>query len=252
MRRTIGQTAKLSGVTVRTLHHYDAIGLLRPSGRSGAGYRTYDDADLTRLRQILFYRALEYPLDEIASLLDRNADPMVHLRRQRDRLNARVARLQALAEAVNGELEARIMGIALTAEERFEVFGEFKPEQYAEEVRDRWGHSEAHRESIRRSAGYDKADWLGIKDASSAIEKGFADLLAEGGSPTSIKAMDLAESHRLNMSRWFYDCDAEMHRGLAEMYIADPRFAAHYEEIALGLAQFVYDAIQANANRIAL
>ena len=249
MRWTVGQTAKMSGVSVRTLHHYDAIGLLRSSGRSEAGYRTYDEGDLARLRQILFYRELEFPLTEIASLLDRESDPAMHLRRQRDLLNVRIARLRELADAVAHEMEAREMDIALTAEERFEVFGDFKPEEHAAEVRDRWGDSDAYRESAGRTAGYDKSDWLRIKSETNAIEQGFANLKASGESATSTQAKELAEAHRLSISRWFYECDLEMHRGLAEMYIADPRFAAHYDEIAPGLARFVHDAILANADQ---
>ena len=248
MRWTVGKTAKLSGVTVRTLHHYDAIGLLRPSGRSESGYRFYEDGDLERLRQILFYRELAFPLDEIAMLLDRNGDPEAHLRRQHEVIRERIARLEALAAAVNVELEARRMGIALTAEERFEVFGEFKPELYVDEVRERWGSTDAYRESARRTARYSKADWLVITSEMNTIEQGVADLLVRGEPASSVAAMTLADTHRRHICRWFYDCDIVMHRCLADMYVADDRFAAHYNAISPGLAQFVHDAIQANAN----
>src|SRR6478672_13642418 len=90
---TVGQVADLFGVTVRTLHHYDEIGLLVPSGRSRAGYRLYTDGDLERLQQVVVYRRLELPLDQIASLLDGDEDPDVHLRRQRDAVMQRLDEL---------------------------------------------------------------------------------------------------------------------------------------------------------------
>lgn len=244
MRWTIGRVAKIAGVTVRTLHHYDAIGLLTPSARSDAGYRQYTPADLDRLRQILFYRELEFSLDEIASMLSQAAEPLVHLTRQRDALQARIARLNALKAAVAREMEARNMGISLNAEERFEVFGDAHPEQYAEEAQERWGDSDAFKESTKRVSSYDKQTWLVIQAETKEIEQRFAALMRAGESAGSDSALQAAEDHRLMIDRWFYPCDRTMHQRLAEMYVADPRFAAHYDEIAPGLAQFVHDAIQ--------
>ena len=249
MRRSFGQVTKLSGVSIRSLRHYDEIGLLRPSARTGSGYRQYDDCDLTRLRHILFYRELGFLLDEIASLLDGEVDSAAQLAKQRDLLATRIARLQAIADAVDTELEARRMGVNLTAEERLEVFRDFKPEQYAQEVEERWGETDAYKESARRTATYSKQDWLRIQAETDAIENGFARLLASVVAPAAPEAMDLAEAHRLNISKWFYECGHEMHRCLAEMYVADPRFTAHYDQRVPGLAQFIHDAIVANAER---
>jgi len=121
---TVGALARLSGVTVRTLHHYDSIGLLSPSARSAAGYRLYSAADLRRLRQVLFYRELGFGLDEIAEILAGPADGTDdHLRRQHRLLRERAARTAALLGAIEKEMEARDMGMALTPEEQFEVFG---------------------------------------------------------------------------------------------------------------------------------
>lgn len=128
MSYSVGQVAGFAGVTVRTLHHYDDIGLLVPSERSHAGHRRYSDADLDRLQQILFYRELGFPLDEVAALLDDPAaDPRAHLRRQHELLSARIGKLQKMAAAVEQAMEARSMGINLTPEEKFEVFGDFDP-----------------------------------------------------------------------------------------------------------------------------
>ena len=245
----MGQVAQLSGVTVRTLHHYDETGLLSPTERTSAGYRVYTSTDLVRLRRILFYRELGFPLGEIAAIL---TDPDVgsHLRRQHRLLRERVARLSAMVAALEKEMEARQMGISLTPEEQFEIFGTDKAGgEWAEEAEQRWGDTAAYRQSARRTAAYGKDDWLAIKAESDARLRDFADALRSGVRPGDARAMELAEAHRRHISRWFYDCGYGMHRALAEMYVADERFAKHYEDVAPGLAQYVHDAITANADR---
>ena len=160
----VGEVAALAGVTVRTLHHYDRIGLLSPSGRTSSGYRQYGPSDLDRLHQVLLYRELGFPLEEVASLLDDpSGDPAEHLRRQHRLLRDRLERTQAMVAAVEKEMEARAMGISLTPEERFEVFGEHDPAQYEAEVEERWGDTDAYAESKRKTAAYSKDDWVRIK-----------------------------------------------------------------------------------------
>ncbi|MFI7578058.1 MerR family transcriptional regulator [Micromonospora sp. NPDC049497] len=248
MAYTVGQVAKAAGVTVRTLHHYDEIGLLSPGGRSAAGYRRYDDADLDRLQLIRYYRELGFPLDEIAAILDDPAsDPTAHLRRQHDLLTGRIGKLQDMVAAIELAMEARRMNISLTPEERFEVFGDFDPDAHADEARERWGESEAYRQSARRAAGYSKDDWLRIKAENEDWGRRFVEVMASGAPADSPAAMDLAEEHRQIISRWFYDCSYEIHTGLADMYLADPRFTAHYEKIRPGMAAYLAEAIHANA-----
>jgi DNA-binding transcriptional MerR regulator len=135
----VGQVAHLSGVTVRTLHHYDEIGLLSPTERTAAGYRVYTDADLQRLRQILFYRELGFALDEIATILaDPASDAAAHLRRQHRLLRERIGRLQSMVAALEKEMEAYQMGMQLTPEEQFDVFGTDKVGgEWAEEAEQR-------------------------------------------------------------------------------------------------------------------
>jgi DNA-binding transcriptional MerR regulator len=246
----VGEVAALAGVTVRTLHHYDRIGLLSPSERTPAGYRRYTPSDLDRLHQVLVYRELGFPLEEIATLLDDPAaDPVAHLRRQLALLRDRLDRTRAMVAAVEKEMEARTMGISLTPEERFEVFDENDPSQYDAEVEERWGETDAYRESRRRTSSYTKDDWLRIKAEGADVERRFAQALRSGVAADSEQAMDVAEEHRQHISRWFYDCPPEMHAGLGRMYVEDERFTAHYEEIAPGLAQYVSTAVQANAAR---
>ena len=192
MSYSVGQVAGLAGVTIRTLHHYDKIGLLSPSGRSAAGYRIYEEADLERLQQILFYRELEFALEEIATIVDdQRTDAVGHLRRQRGLLTERIERLHAMVAAIDHEMEAKTMGIQLTPEERLEVFGGFNPEDYAEEAEQRWGGTEAYRQSQRRVATYTKEDWLRIKAEEEEVRANLAAAFAAGSGPDSDEALGL-------------------------------------------------------------
>ncbi|WP_369171331.1 MerR family transcriptional regulator [Streptomyces sp. R28] len=250
MSYSVGQVAGVAGVTVRTLHHYDDIGLLAPGERSHAGHRRYSDADLDRLQQILFYRELGFPLEEVAALLDDpDTDPRAHLRRQHELLTARIEKLQKMAAAVEHAMEARKMGINLTPEEKFEVFGDFDPDQYEDEVQERWGDTDAYRQSQQRAASYTKEDWQRIQRESEEINQRFVALMEAGEPADSSAAMDAAEEHRQWISRSHYDCGHEMHTCLGEMYVSDPRFTATYDKIRPGLAVYLRDSILANAVR---
>ncbi|MGW7490810.1 MerR family transcriptional regulator [Streptomyces sp. NPDC054786] len=250
MSYAVGQVAAFAGVTVRTLHHYDEIGLLLPGERNHAGHRRYGEDDLDRLQQILFYRELGFPLDEVAVLLDDpHADPQEHLRRQHDLLTGRIGRLQEMAAAVEHAMEARRMKVRLTPEEKFEVFGDFDPDEYAAEAEERWGGTDAYKESQRRAAAYTKDDWKRLTAEFDALHRAMADLLAQDVPADSEAAMDVAEQHRRFISGAYYDCTYEIHSGLGEMYVADERFTATYEAIRPGLAVYLRDAMLANAIR---
>jgi MerR family transcriptional regulator, thiopeptide resistance regulator len=246
---TVGAVAKLAGVSVRTLHHYDEIGLLSPAGRSPAGYRLYSLSDLGRLQQILYYRELGFGLEEITGIVaDPGADAAAHLRRQHRLLREQISRRQDLLAAIEKEMEARKMGISLTPEEQFEIFGTDKVSgEWAEEAGQRWGDTEAWKQSQRRTASYTREDWLEIKAEAAAINQELLAAMTAGAPATSQRAMDLAERHRQHITRWFYDCDSRLHCGLAELYLADQRFGKNYDDMAPGLAQYFHDAMLANA-----
>lgn len=248
MAHTVGKVAELAGVTVRTLHHYDEIGLLSPSERTHSGYRRYADDDLERLQQILYYRELGFSLEEIATILaDPQSDATAHLRRQHELLTVRIKRMQEMVTAIEFAMEARKVGINLTPEERFEVFGDFNPDDHAQEAEQRWGGTDAYQESARRTARYTKQDWLRHKEENEDWGRRFTALMDSGAAPDSPEAMELAEEHRQLISRWFYECGYEIHTGLADMYVADERFTATYEAIKPGMTQYLHTAIHANA-----
>jgi DNA-binding transcriptional MerR regulator len=187
---TVGRVAELAGVTVRTLHHYDEIALVVPSGRTAAGYRVYEPAEIERLTRVLTYRNLGFSLEQVAELLDNpTADHATHLRRQRQLLVERGARLAGMVAAIDKELEAKATGMQLTPEEQLEVFGTDKiGGDWAEEAEQRWGETDAFRESQRRTASYTKEDWERLKIESDDGLRGFADAMREGCPPTVRKA----------------------------------------------------------------
>lgn len=248
---SVGEVASLAGVSVRTMHHYDQIGLVSPSRRSPAGYRQYRADDLDRLRAVLTWRELDFSLDEIADLVDGHGvvDTRSALLDQRAHLTARIDRLTRIVTTIDRELEATTMDIRLTPEEKLEAFGDFRPEEYEQEAEQRWGDTDAWHQSRERTGAYGKDDWLAIKAESDLIEADFIALLDGGTASDAEDAMDVAERHRRHIGDRFYTCSHDMHDNLGQMYVQDPRFTAYYDDRRPGLARFVADAITANALR---
>ena len=141
------------------------------------------------------------------------------------------------------------MGINLDPEEMFEVFGDFDPTEHAAEAEERWGDTDAYKESHRRTSSYTKADWLRINDQAAAITSRFVAAMSSGVPATDDDVMDIAEQHRQHISRWFYACGYDIHRGLGEMYVADPRFTKNIDKAGAGLSAYMREAIIANADR---
>ncbi len=282
--RTVGETAAATGVTVRTLHHYDRIGLVRPAARSSAGYRLYSAADLERLQQVVAYRRLGLGLEDIAAALadewtdERTAGTHAGhdggrapdatgragsgrgpgrrraLERQRELVEEKITELTRLLAALDTALEKDMKDIDLTDDEMRELFGESYTESFEEyqaESRERWGETEAWKESRRRTREYRKADWERISAETEAANQAMVAAMEAGLPADSEPAMDAAEQARLVIDRWFYPLDGDFHRSLGDMYVQDPRFTKTYEDRTSGLAQYLRDAIHANADRLA-
>ncbi|MDC0723510.1 MerR family transcriptional regulator [Nannocystis bainbridge] len=250
MALTVKQVASIAGVSVRTLHHYDEIGLLRPSGRSSAGYRLYSEADLSRLQQVLFFRALEFPLQEICRLMrDPEFDIGASLRMQRQLLREKAVRLQSLLVAVDAALARLGDERPMTNDEMKQMFDGFDPSVHEAEAQQRWGETEAYQESKRRAATYGKREWEAIKLEADATFARLAELMKAGVAPDAADAMDAAEAHRQHLERWFYPCSPAFHRGLGQLYVDDPRFTANIDKTSPGLAAYAAAAITANAGR---
>jgi DNA-binding transcriptional MerR regulator len=235
---TVGQLAERFGVSVRTLHHYDEIGLLAPSGRSVADYRLYTEADVVRLQQVVVYRRLGFALKAIGLLLDDpDADVEQHLRRQRAVVKSRLDGMRALVTAIDRALENAMNDKPATEQDLKELFGD-SFDDYREEAE-------------QRTKSYTKADWAEVKAETDELHRALISAFRSGEPPTSEAAMDAAEAHREHIDRRFYACNGTAHKGLADLYVSDARYTARYDESleAPGLAQYVHDAMYANAAR---
>lgn len=248
--KTVGAVAALTGVSVRTLHHYDHVGLVVPSARTPTGYRNYTDADVERLHLVLVYRSVGMSLEQIRTLLDdADTDELEHLQRQHRLLLEQADRLQHTIKAVEELMNAHRSGIQLTADEQIEIFGTtaFSTE-YATEAEERWGDTDAWQQSRERVAQFTKQDWIDIKEENDALLAALAQAKRDGVAPGSAPGNALAARHRASIER-YYDCSDEMHVCLGQMYVADERFSRYYDEAQPGLAQFVHDIIVASIER---
>lgn len=251
-RRTyqVKDVSRIAGVSVRTLHHYDEIGLLSPSGRSAAGYRLYSDDDLLRLQQILIGRELGLPLEEIRrSLDDPGFDRRQTLLAQRAQLEKRNEQTEAMIRAVDAALAVLRENETGETMDMQKIFEGFDPAKYEAEAKQRWGRTDAYKESKRRTERYTAEDWKRLKDEQGAILSDAFAAMKAGKSPADSDVMDIAERHRLSIERWFYPCSTEMHHGLADLYESDSRFAENIDKHGKGLTTFLVAAIRANAER---
>lgn len=243
---TVGDIARLTGVSVRTLHHYDEIGVVQARERSESGYRLYGPDEVARLQEVLFFRELGFGLDEIKRILDLpDYERTTALTRQRRMLEAKAEHLLAMIEAVDGAVDAEKEGITMSSEDMLGVFGDFDPAEYEEEARERWGESDAYQESSRRTSKYGKAEWEQIKRESAEVDQAFLALMADGVPPDSQAAQEVAMRHRSHITKWFYECTAEIHAGLGQMYVADARFAERIDQVGKGLSRYMSAAIEA-------
>lgn len=243
---TIGKAAAAARVSVRALHHYDAIGLLRPSERSEAGYRLYSAADLRRLQQILVFRELGFALRDIKRIMnDPGFEPGRALEAQRALLAEKQQRGAAMLAAVDAALESLEKGTTMPADDLFEGFGDFDPKDYEDEARTRWGESDAYKESMRRTSSYTKEDWRRITEESKAITGAFVAAMDGGLLADDPAVQALVERHQQHMTRYFYEPTLEVYEGLADMWVDDPRFTRNIDKAQQGLAAYQRAAVKA-------
>jgi MerR family transcriptional regulator, multidrug-efflux activator len=245
---TVKRVADLAGLSVRALHHYDEIGVLRPTSVSPAGYRLYADADLERLQQVLFFREIGFGLREIRDMIDSPTfDRRRALDEHRNLLREKRRQLDALIASVERTIEAVDHGTKLEGKAMFEGFDEKQMEQYREEARGRWGKEKVD-ESWRRAAKYSKADWSLISAETEAIESGIA--ARTDRDPTDPEVQSLVDRWFRLINDRYYDCSAEIFRGLGDLYVQDERFMVHYEKRKAGLAAFMRAAMHVYCDRL--
>lgn len=242
---TVKEAAEASGVTVRTLHHYDEIGLLK-TDRSAAGYRLYGEAEMLRLQQILIGRALGLSLEDIRRALDDpKFDHAQALRRQRKALLARLSQTHAMIAAIDSALTHLETGQKTM--DLKTLFDGFDPSAHEVEAKERWGETDAWKENAKRTRKYGEAEWRAIKAEADAIWSDAAAAMASGAASEGPLARALAERHRMHIDRWFYPCSPEMHGALADMWESDPRFAANIDRHGAGLTAWIAQAVRAAA-----
>ncbi len=238
---TTQQLADLAHVSARTLRYYDKIDLLKPSSIADNGYRQYAHADLLRLQAILFYKELDFALDDIRFMVShRNFDPTQALIDQKLLLKSRQARLGKLIKKIDQTVDHLKHTHMMKDEELYDVFADESVANYQNEVKQRWGDTDAYKESMKRVARMTKDEMAEIKEAGERLCRKMVDHMALDVRDPAVRL--LVEEHRAGIEL-FYDCSPEMHKNLAQMYIDDPRFTAYYDAFKPGLARFLRDAI---------
>ena len=246
MPYTIKEIADLAGVTTRTIRYYDEIGLLTPSDTGDNGYRYYDQENLLLLQQIMFFRELEVPLKDIQLILNRPEFNLVSaLKEHRSILQAKADRINTLIETVDQTI-ATIKGEwEMSDKEYFEGFDETK---YEEEAKQRWGNTSQWKESRKKWASYSEDQKQAIKIEGGEITKRMVGN-DKSLSPDDPKVQSAVGEYYAYINKYFYTCDVNFLRGLADMWVEDPRFAINYERIREGGAVFVRDAVHIFCDR---
>ena len=243
---TVKQLAKLAGVSVRTLHYYDEIGLLKPSSLGGNGYRHYEEEALLKLQQILFYRELELSLDEIKAVTGRpDFDVETALRSHREALQGKVERLKRLIQTVDNTIDHLKGNESLNAKGLFEGFSEEEQEKYAQEAEQMYD-PETVRASNRKWKSYSSAQKEHILTEGKAIYTDLAAAMPKGAGSKEVQAV-IAHWHQHMQNFW--SPNDEQLLGLADLYNDDPRFKANYDKIDPKLAGFMREAVKGYVKR---
>lgn len=243
MKMHIKEFAKLTGVSVRTLHYYDEIGLLNPSFvEQQNGYRFYDEGCLERMQEILFYRELDFPLKEIQMILSSpDYDKQTALKEQKYLLTLKKERLERLISALDSAMKGE--KITMKAFDNSEFVAQ--REQYAKEAKEKWGGTVAYKESVEKTKGYSKEKWNEINSAMEGIIAGFAECRKSKSAPDSVEARALVKKWQDFITANYYTCTGEILSGLGEMYVTDRRFKANIDRHGHGTAEFMSEAIKA-------
>lgn len=231
------QVTRASGVTSRTLRHYDAIGLLTPAGAAPGGQRLYGRPELLRLQRILVLRELGLPLVQVARVLDGEDDDVAALARHAEQLRGQRARIDRMIRAVENTITRLELGMPMEETEMFEGFAE---NPYAEEAEQRW--PEAYAESQRRFGRMTKQEQKDVFDLGERTTRALAELLRTGANPADPDVQDQIANHHAWLTA-FWTPTRAAYADLGRMYVDDPRFTATYDAYAPGLAVFLRDAM---------
>ncbi len=242
----IKEFAKLTGVSVRTLHYYDEIGLLKPSFVDEQnGYRDYDEKSLERMVEILFYRELDFPLKSILEILSSpDYDKAAAIRKQKELLTLKKERLERLISAFD---EAEKGEIPMNTFNNNEY--ETARRQYAEEAKKRWGNTDAYKENEQKFAGCSAEKLNDVYAGLNAVLAEFA-AIKDRATPESEAAQMLVKKLQEYITENFYTCTPEILKGLGQMYVGDDRFRTNIDKNGAGTAEFISKAIEIRCNTL--
>lgn len=242
----VKEVADMVGISVRTLHHYDEIGLLNPAYVNEVGYRYYSDNELERLQQIMFFKELKFELQEIKEILDNpNFDRKKALEMQKDLLVKKRDRLDKIVISIEKTLESIEGGLEMNKKDMFKPFDmseiENHKEKYAEETKKKYGDTDAYKESEEKIRNYTKYDWAVVMEKGGEIFSKIAANMDKG--PEDSEIQELIGEYRQYITDSFYTCTLEIFRGLGELYVYDERFTKNIDKYAEGLSEFLKEAI---------
>ncbi len=242
----VKEVADIVGISIRTLHHYNEIGLLNPAYVNEAGYRYYSDNELERLQQIMFFKELKFELQEIKEILDNPSfDRKRALEMQKELLVKKRNRLDEIVKSIEKTLQSIEGGIKMNKKEMFKAFDmseiEKHKEKYAEETRKNYGDTDAYKECEDKTNRYTKDDWAVIMEKGGEIYSKIAANMDKGPADPEIQKM--IDGYRKYITDSFYTCTLDIFRGLGELYVNDERFAKNINKYSQGLAEFLKEAI---------
>ena len=242
MKMHINEFAKLTGVSVRTLHYYDEIGLLKPAFVDKQnGYRFYDEVSLERMQEILFYREMDFSLKSICEIVSSpDYDRQSALSKQRQLLVLKKERLERIIAALDGVGKGENIMKAFDNSE-FET----ARKQYETEAKERWGKTNAYKEHAEKTKAYSKDRWQDVNAGMEDIFKEFAVCMENGNAPDSKEAVKLAGKLQDYITENYYTCTKEILAGLGQMYVVDERFKNNIDKCGKGTAEYVSEAIKA-------
>ena len=238
LKMQIKEFAEFTGVSVRTLHYYDEIGLLTPAfvDRS-TGYRFYDENSLLRMQEILFYRELDFSLKSIGEILSSpNYDKNKALNEQKHLLALKKERLERLIYAIDG---------AVKGENIMKAFDNSEFEKHKVEAKEKWGNTDAYKQHEEKTRDYSKQKWNNLAEGMDQIMTEFALCMRNGAATDSVETQNLVKMLQNYITENYYSCTNEILAGLGQMYVADARFKNNIDKHGEGTAAFICEAIEA-------
>jgi DNA-binding transcriptional MerR regulator len=243
MPYSVNQLATLAGVSVRTLHYYDEVGLLKPSRIKHNDYRQYDEVELLRLQQIMFFRELDFSLEQIKKILSAPSfEIQTALEEQKKLIKIKRHRLDRLIATIDKTIKKINHEIIMEDQELYGNFSKSEMDKYAQEAKDRWGHTDVFKQSQERVKKMGRAGLAKVMKEASELTQEIAGAMKADPDPKSEAVQKLIGKHYEGL-RAFYEPNLSMYAGMAKMYVSDPRFKANYEKVATGLAEFMRDGM---------